>query len=146
MRQSLQEEGFAVDVWSVTSFVQLERDAQACARRNRLQPLAAQELPYVAKVLAEETGVFVAVTDYMRKLASGISAWVPGPYEVLGTDGYGLSEARPELRDHFEVSAKHITHASVATLLRAQLIDPQHAAGIFAQLDVDEAKINPVER
>ena len=69
-----------------------------------------------------ESGVFVAVSDYMKSLSSGISRWLPGPLEVLGTDGYGLSETKSELRAHFEINADYIAQASLAALLRQKMI------------------------
>ncbi len=66
--------------------------------------------------MADESGVFVAASDYMKALPLSIAPWIPGPYQVLGTDGFGMSEARPELRDHFEIDARFITLAALHAL------------------------------
>jgi len=116
--QYLQELQLNVCVWSITSFTELERQAQGCERTNRLNPADSIQQPYVAKLFGDEQGVFVAATDYMKKVAAGIAPWIPGRYEVLGTDGYGLSESRERLRQHFEVGHKDICFAALSALLR----------------------------
>ncbi len=145
-RDLLLERGINVTIWSITSFVELARDAQAISRHNRLHPLEPQRQPYVAEMLAGEGGVFVAATDYMKDLADGIATWIPGAYEVLGTDGYGLSESRPVLRDHFEVSAEHIAFAALSSLYRERYIDGQLLEAHTAGLNVNVDKNNPRER
>jgi pyruvate dehydrogenase E1 component len=106
--------GVAADVWSVTSYNELSREALRVERDNLLHGEHAE--PYVRRALAEETGVFIAASDYMKALPMSIARWVPGHYVVLGTDGYGLSESRPALRDWFEVSARYIAYAAMASL------------------------------
>ncbi len=109
--------GIAADVWSVTSYNELHRDALRKIRKHNLHATAAaSEPPWVESLLANETGVFVAASDYMKALPLSIARWVPGPYVVLGTDGFGLSESRAELRDWFEVSAEYIAWSAVAAL------------------------------
>ena len=73
-------------------------------------------------MFADQDGVFIAVTDYMTALAQGIAAWMPAGFEVLGTDGYGLSESRSRLREHFAVDAKAVAQASLSALYRQGLI------------------------
>ncbi len=141
----LHERGLSVTIWSVTSFTELARDAQSVSRHNRLHPLDPPRQPYVAELLTGQTGVFVAATDYMKDLAAGIASWIPGSYEVLGTDGYGLSESRPVLRDHFEVSAEHIAHAALTSLYRERYIDgqilEQHMNGIKVDADKEDPRL-----
>jgi pyruvate dehydrogenase E1 component len=108
-------EGVAVTVWSVTSYGELARDGRAAERAKRLDPQTARR-PYVAEAFENAEGVFVSASDYMSALGELISRWVPGPYAVLGTEGYGLSESRDALRDHFEVSAAWIAHAALGLL------------------------------
>ncbi len=124
------------DVWSVTSYNELNREALACERNNRLT--GTNDIPYVQSLLADESGVFIAACDYMKQLPLSIARWVPGPYEVLGTDGYGVSESRPDLRNHFEVSAEHIAWAALTTL---------HGQGHLSRETLhkarNELKINP---
>jgi pyruvate dehydrogenase E1 component len=135
--------GINVNVYSITSFVELERDAQDCQRANRLHPLEVPKAPYVETLFREESGVFVAVSDYMKKLAAGIAQWLPGRFEALGTDGYGLSESRPSLRAHFEVDDRHITQAALAALYRDGAIDGQKMEGWLGELDIAVDKPNP---
>jgi pyruvate dehydrogenase E1 component len=119
-QQLLADVGVAADVWSVTSYNELSREALRVERNNLLR--GEDEQPYVRRMLADETGVFVATSDYMKALPMSIARWVPGPYVVLGTDGYGLSESRPDLRDWFEVSAEYIAYAAMAALGESGLI------------------------
>ena len=94
-------------------------------------------------MFCDESGVFVAVSDYMKSLSSGISRWLPGPLEVLGTDGYGLSETKSELRAHFEINADYIAQASLAALLRQKMIKPKEYRDFVKEIDVDPDKLNP---
>ena len=136
-RDLLEARGIATDIWSVTSYNELSRDGLAAERRNMLAG-GGDRTPYVRELLDEEQGVFVAASDYMKALPLSIARWVPGPYVVLGTDGYGLSESRPDLRRHFEVSAEYIACAALAALadngvLKAgELADARNAWGIDA--------------
>ena len=132
-----------VCLWSITSFVELERDALDCDRINRLNPSKVQKVSYLEEMFCNESGVFVAASDYMKSLASGISRWLPGPLEVLGTDGYGLSETKSELRAHFEINADYIVQASLAALLRQKMIKPKEYRDFVKGIDVDPDKLNP---
>ena len=124
--------GQSVNVWSVTSYNELARQGIA-AERERLHALGAETpAPYVADMLADARGVFVAASDYQKALPLSIERWIPGPYSVLGTDGYGLSEARPELRNHFEVSADWVSFAALALLAQTNKVVPEQARA-FAQ-------------
>ena len=113
----LMELGISADVWSVTSYSQLYRDCMACEREARNDGDSAQ-LPYLAQCLSGESGLFVAVSDYMKVLPQSLSQWIPGHLVSLGTDGFGLSGTREELRQHFEVSAEHIILAVASELER----------------------------
>ena len=118
----LEDAGISTDVWSAPSYNCLVRDAQEVQRRNLLNPTQPAERCYVERALANETGVFIAASDYMKSVPGRIAQWIPGPFAVLGTDGFGLSEARPELRDYFEVSAAWIAYAAASLLVREGLI------------------------
>ena len=106
-----------VTIWSITSYIELARDAERCAAWNRTHPQRQPRTPYVARLFADQSGVFVAVSDYMKMLASSVAAWIPGRFEVLGTDGYGLSESRDVLRRHFKVDAACIAGAALSALV-----------------------------
>ena len=118
----LESMGFKVATWSMTSFVELQRQAMAVDRNNRDATAKNQQDSNLQRMFAGQSGAFVAVTDYMASLALGIAAWMPEGYEVLGTDGFGLSESRPALRAHFEVDAKAIVRTSLTNLHRQALI------------------------
>jgi pyruvate dehydrogenase E1 component len=104
------EEEFKIstDIWSATSYVELTRDCTAVERRNNLNPSDKKETSYFENLFAKEEGVIVSASDYIKSLANGIAKWSPLDYTVLGTDGFGLSESRPDLRDYFEISPKFI--------------------------------------
>jgi pyruvate dehydrogenase E1 component len=133
----------AADVWSATSYNELYRDAMACERWNRLHPTAAPRLPYLQRCLDGEDGVFVAVSDYMKALPNLIAPWVPGRYIVLGTDGYGLSEARPELRGYFEIDPAHITAAAMYALAQDGHVKFERVEEVIVRLGIDAGKIDP---
>jgi pyruvate dehydrogenase E1 component len=134
----LQDAGIAADVWSVTSYNQLSREALRVERDNRLT--GRKNKPYVKTLLEDEAGVFVAASDYMKALALSIADWVPGPYTVLGTDGYGLSESREDLRRHFEVSAEYIAHAAAAALAASRAITRRELRDLAARWHIDARK------
>jgi len=134
----LEDAGIATDIWSVTSYNELGREALRAERQARLGGTAEQ--PWITRVLAGETGVFVAASDYMKALPLSIAEWVPGPYTVLGTDGYGLSESREDLRRHFEVSAAYIAHAAAAALARNKALTKKELGTLAARWGIDPSK------
>jgi pyruvate dehydrogenase E1 component len=101
----------AADVWSVPGWKQLRDDALAAERWNRLHPSEPPRTPYVTEQLADREGPVVAVSDWVRAVPDCVARFVPQPYAVLGTDGYGFSDVRPALRRHFEIDAAHVTVA-----------------------------------
>src|SRR5246500_3482545 len=115
--------GVAADVWSVTSYKELYREANDCERWNMLHPAAKPQVPYVSQVLKDAPGVFVAASDYMKVLPESIARWLPRRLVALGTDGFGRSENRASLRDFFEVDAKHIVLATLTALAREKQIE-----------------------
>jgi pyruvate dehydrogenase E1 component len=134
----LEEAGVAADVWSVTSYNELCREALRVERANRLS--GGNDVPYVRKLLDAESGVFVAASDYMKALPLSIAQWIPGSYSVLGTDGYGLSESREDLRRHFEVSAAHIAYAAAASLATQRALPKRELKKLAARWGIDPAK------
>ena len=122
-RDALENLGVGVCIWSITSFVELQRDALACQQHNRDNPQAEARVSRLERMFQDETGVFIAVTDYMAALAQGVAAWMPPNFEVLGTDGYGLSESRTRLREHFSVDAMAVAEGALSALYRNGLLD-----------------------
>ena len=143
-RELLAEQGIAASVWSVTSFNELRRDALGCTRHNRLHPEKPAQVPYVQQVLGKEKGVFVAVSDYVKALPDGIATWIPGRYTTLGTDGFGLSETREHLRDHFEVSPGHIALAAASALAEDGALTGKQVAQMRRKFKVTAGKVDPV--
>lgn len=135
--ESLEESGHRVNIWSITSFIELEREAQACERWNRLHPDETPKEPYVKTLFKDEEGVFVAATDYMKSLPNSIARWMPEYYEVLGTDGYGLSESRECIRDYFEISSRCISQAAVSLMYRSGRIDDKRMSKLITALDLE---------
>ncbi len=136
--------GVAADVWSVTSYKELYQDAVETERWNRLHPGGRARLSHIQKCFKNESGVFVAATDYLKALPCSISNWVPGRLVSLGTDGYGRSDSRPALRNYFEVDARFITLAALNALAQEGEIKPELAKQAIEDLDIDPGKINPV--
>ena len=137
-----EEYGVSVEVWSVTSFTELAREAQDVARYNLLHPEEDQQLSYVAQCLSGDAPV-VASTDYMKALPEQIRGSIEAPYHVLGTDGFGRSDTREELRHFFEVDRKFVTLAALAKLAEKQVVSTQDVKQAREQLGIDVAKSNP---
>lgn len=118
--QKILEEKYKVsaDVWSVTSYKELYRNACSVERWNRLHSEKKPRVPYMTECLASKKGIFVAATDYVKMLPYSVAQWIPGPFVCLGTDGFGRSDSREALRDYFEVDAKHIVLAALSSLAR----------------------------
>ncbi|MDN3923203.1 alpha-ketoglutarate dehydrogenase [Roseateles violae] len=126
-RQLRDDWGVAAEVWSATSFSELARDAREVERWNRLHPEAAPRRSHVANCLDGAAPV-IAASDYVRAWPQLIASYVDAPLTVLGTDGYGRSDTRQELREFFEVSRTHIAIAALAALQRQGLIDARRCA------------------
>jgi len=107
----------------VTSYKELYREANDCARWNMLHPTQKAKVPYVTETLKDASGPFIAASDYMKVLPESIAQWVPGKLVSLGTDGFGRSENRASLRDFFEVDAKHIVLATLHALAGEKSVD-----------------------
>ena len=110
--------GLGVDVWSVTSWNELRRDALACDEAGLLHPDEPAATPYVTRALMGTTGPVLAVSDWMRAVPDQVSRWVPGEWSSLGTDGFGRSDTRASLRRHFHVDAESIVTAVLQQLAR----------------------------
>jgi pyruvate dehydrogenase E1 component len=135
--------GVAADVWSVTSYNELRRDALEAERWNRLHPDQPGRLPYIVAALDGAEGPIVAATDYMKVVADQVAPWLPGRMETLGTDGFGRSDNREHLRRHFEVNAESIATAALSRLARDGRFDMEKAKAAFGELGVDTEKSDP---
>ncbi len=133
----------AADVWSVTSYQQLYREARACERHNRLHPGETPRVPYVAATLAGHEGPVVAVTDYVSELPATIARFVPRAYLPLGTEGFGRSDTREALRAYFEVDAAHIAATALHALARQGAMSPERASAALIELGIDAKKPDP---
>ncbi|MCS3460347.1 MULTISPECIES: pyruvate dehydrogenase (acetyl-transferring), homodimeric type [Aeromonas] len=137
------EYGVGSDVFSVTSFNELARDGQDVDRWNMLHPTAAARVPYITSVLGSEATI--AATDYMKSFAEQVRAFMPTEhYRVLGTDGYGRSDSRANLRRHFEVNEFYVVVAALTELAKRGEIDKQVVADAIAKYGIDADKVNPL--
>ncbi len=134
--------GVSVEVWSVTSFTELAREAQDVARWNMLNPAESPRQSYIEQCLGGDTPV-VAASDYMKAIPEQLRASISAPYHVLGTDGYGRSDTREKLREFFEVDRRFVTLAALSKLTEAQLIPSKTAADAVKTLGIDPHKRNP---
>jgi pyruvate dehydrogenase E1 component len=135
--------GVAADIWSVTSYKELYRDAVDCERWNLLNPAKKAKTPYLSGLLAKEEGIFVAASDYMKVMPATVAQWFPGPLHCLGTDGFGRSDGRDQLRDFFEVDARYIVLAALRSLADSGDIKPAVVAKAVGDLGIDPDKLNP---
>ncbi len=136
--------GVASNVWSVTSYKELWRDAQACERWNMLHPEDSPRVSYLEQTLHGLEGPFIAASDNVRGVPQMVDPWIPGGLYILGTDGYGRSEDRQPLRRFFEVDAESITIATLYRLAQLGKIERSVAAKAIADLGVDPEKPNPI--
>jgi pyruvate dehydrogenase E1 component len=133
----------AADVWSVTSYSELRREALRVTRWNRLHPDQPARTPFLVEVLQGAEGPIIAAADYMKAVADQIAPWLPGRMETLGTDGFGRSDNRAYLRKHFEVNAESIAGAALSRLARDGKFDAERARAAFAELGVDPESVDP---
>ncbi|MCS7166892.1 MAG: pyruvate dehydrogenase (acetyl-transferring), homodimeric type [Gemmatales bacterium] len=143
--QTMLDEQFHIqaDVWSVTSFVLLRREALEIERWNWLHPEAPPRKPYITQLMEAEPWPVVAVSDYMKILPDGLAKWVPQGIFSLGTDGFGRSADRPMLRRFFEVDAESIVLAALYQLARAGKLETRRVTQAMKQLGLDPDKPNP---
>ena len=132
------------DIWSVTSFNELRRDALAAERWNQLHPGETPKSSYLESTLDGRSGPFVAATDYMKIIPDQVQRWVPGRYVTLGTDGYGRSDGRAALREFFEVDRHFIVVATLKALADEGMIDQETVAGAIRKYGIDPDRPDPV--
>jgi pyruvate dehydrogenase E1 component len=135
--------GVNSDVWSVTSYKELRRDAHECRRWNMLHPDQPAKISFFEKSIAGHSGVFVAASDNVRAVSEQVDPWVPGGLFTLGTDGFGRSEIRPSLRRHFEVDAETITVATLYRLAETGQLDRKIVAQAIKDLGINPEKADP---
>jgi pyruvate dehydrogenase E1 component len=131
------------DVWSVTSYNELRREALELERWNRLHPAEPEKAPYIALALQNTKGPIVAASDYMKAVPDQLAPWLGGRLVTLGTDGFGRSDNREHLRRHFEVNAESIVAATLSRLARCGEFDATRAKGAFAELGVNTEQGDP---
>jgi pyruvate dehydrogenase E1 component len=136
--------GISAEAWSVTSYKELRRDCLECERWNRLHPGAEPKHSYLQKLLANEKGVFIAATDFMKAVPEMIARWLPGGLTSLGTDGFGRSDSRQALRRHFEVDAESMAVAALDQLARSGELELDRVASAIKQLGINPEKVDPV--
>ncbi len=138
--------GVAANVWSCPSFNELARDGQDCERWNLLHPTDAPRVPFVAQQLASHTGPVVASTDYMKAFAEQIRPYIPKgrTYKVLGTDGFGRSDFRSKLREHFEINRHYIVVAALKALSEEGAVPATKVAEAIAKYGIKAEKVNPL--
>ncbi len=135
--------GVRADVWSATSYGELYREGHAAERWNMLHPGEKPRVPYVTQLFEGTEGPIIAASDYLKVLPDLIDRWLPRPLVSLGTDGFGRSESRAALRNHFEVDARFVTVATLAALAREGQLDAKVVQKAIKDLDIDVEKRNP---
>jgi pyruvate dehydrogenase E1 component len=134
------------DVWSVTSYTELRRDALSTDRWNRLHPTEPQRKPYLLEAMGDRDMPIVAATDYMKIVADQISPWLPGRLTALGTDGFGRSDNREHLRRFFEVDAASIAAAALSRLAAWGRFNPERAQKALVDFGIDTNSMDPARR
>jgi pyruvate dehydrogenase E1 component len=138
--------GIAADVWSCPSFNELARDGQNTERWNLLHPLEAPRVSFVGEQLEHHSGPVVASTDYMKAYAEQIRSYIPKDrtFKVLGTDGFGRSDFRSKLREHFEINRHYIVVAALKALSEEGTVPVAKVAEAIQKYAINVDKINPL--
>ena len=111
-----------------------------------MNPFTKSKTPYLQKLFEKTKGVYISVSDYMKALGNSIAPWMPSNYCVLGTDGYGVSETREDLRNYFEISPDYICHAALVALFKIKKISSKEFKQLCQGLAIDTKKPNPIYR
>jgi pyruvate dehydrogenase E1 component len=136
--------GIPTDVWSVTSFNELRRDALEVERWNQLHPDDEPRQNYIQQALGDRPGPYIAATDYMKIVPDQIERWVPGRFVSLGTDGYGRSDGRAALRQHFEVDRRYIAVTALKALADDGALDQKTVVEAIEAYGIDPDRPDPV--
>ena len=136
--------GVSADVWSITSYNELSREARDCERWNMLNPSKKARTSYLEQTMKDCAGPVISASDYVRNVADQIRGFVPMTYTVLGTDGYGRSDTRKKLRRHFEVNSHYVTVATLKTLADEGTIPASKVEDAIKKYGIDVNKPNPL--
>ncbi|PIE44796.1 MAG: pyruvate dehydrogenase (acetyl-transferring), homodimeric type [Gammaproteobacteria bacterium] len=139
------EYNVACDVWSAPGINQLRSDGEACDRWNMLHPGEPRHVPYIEQCLEDYEGPVVCATDYIKLYADSLRTYVPRQFVALGTDGFGRSDTRAALREHFEVNAKYIVIATLRALQDEGKVDDVTVEKAFEKYHIDTEKENPLK-
>jgi len=140
-----EEYGVDSDIWSVTSFSELRKDGMEIERKNLLNPNSKKEKSFIQKCLEKREGPVVAVTDYVRSFSDQIRPYTDKPFYSLGTDGFGRSDTRKNLRRFFEVDKEHIVAYTLSALANEQLIGSENAEKAIKKYNIDKNKAFPTK-
>jgi pyruvate dehydrogenase E1 component len=137
--------GVTAEIWSATSMNELARDGQDALRLNRLDPLAEERTPFVTQQLEKSTGPIISATDYMKNYSEQLRAFMPKgrSFTTLGTDGFGRSDSRVNLRRFFEVDANHVAAAAMVSLYQENKVNKQDLEKALKRYEIDSDKPNP---
>ena len=133
------------DVWSVTSYSELHREAEDKSRWNILHPEDVNQKSYVDSCLKIENGPVIAVSDYVKLVAEQIAPYIKCPFMALGTDGFGRSETRKELRKFFEINRYYIIMTAIESLSNEGVLEKQKVQEVIEKYDLDPEKPNPIK-
>ncbi len=139
-----QEFGIDANIWSATSFNELYREGDRTERWNRLHPEESPQQCHVERTFAGQSGPFITATDYVKTYAEQIRAWIPGRYVVLGTDGFGRSDTRKQLRKFFEVDRYQIVIAALKALADEGVVAPVEVSRALSRYGIDSSKPHPI--
>ncbi len=141
----LEEMGISTDIWSATSYVEVARDCQATERRNLLRGSEKAEKSYFETLFAKEDGVIVCASDFMKSLPNSLAKWSPLDFTALGTDGFGLSESRPALREYFEINPTYIVLTVLNRLASQGKLDWKKVQTFIKENNISVDKFDPLE-
>ena len=143
-RRLREEYDITVDVWSVTSYNELRREALQVERKNTLNPDKKRIKPFVTDQLDKEKGPIISATDYMKIYSDQLREFMPDSYRVLGTDGFGRSDTREKLRHFFEIDSKYIMLAALTELRDFEVVSSKDISSFMKNNDISESKPDPV--
>jgi pyruvate dehydrogenase E1 component len=139
------EHGIDSDVWSVTSFNELRKNGMEIERWNLLNPEQIKKKSYVEECLEKRDGPVIAATDYMRSFSDQLRPYIHKPFYSFGTDGYGRSDTRKNLRKFFEVDKEHIVAYTLSALAKEQLVGSDKAEKAIKKYNIDKNKAFPTK-